>query len=161
MRENENTYRGFTLLEVLVTIAIVALLSGIVSNSMSSLASKYRLNSAGRELLSDFQNAKSRAVQNKKRVVLDFNQNKNEYKMFVDRDRDYSLDGGEKKLKQCELGKGLEISKIGISFNNTETGFNSMGTPASCRIGHVKLKDSAGRELKVVLSMSGRVRIEK
>ena len=123
--------------------------------------SGFKLKSAARELLSDFQKAKSRAIQNKKRVVLDFNKNINEYKVFVDRDRDYSLDGNEKKIKECELEKGLQISKIGISFNYNATGFNPMGTPASCRIGHVKLKDSAGRELKVVLSMSGRVRIEK
>lgn len=54
--------RGFTLIELMVTIAVVAILAMISIPSMSNLIAKQRLNSTTRELASTLSEARSQAA---------------------------------------------------------------------------------------------------
>lgn len=67
-----NNQKGFSLIEMMVTIAIIAVLSGIAIPNAISWRSNAQLNSAAREVLADFQRAKSEAIKRNRDVEISF-----------------------------------------------------------------------------------------
>ena len=65
--------RGFTLIELMVTIAVVAILAMISIPSMSNLIAKQRLNSTTRELASTLSEARSRAALLRREITVTLN----------------------------------------------------------------------------------------
>jgi len=64
--------KGLTLVELLIVIAILAVLSAIAIPQMGGMLDAYRLNGAVRVVWSDLQNAKMTAVKENKSVRVDF-----------------------------------------------------------------------------------------
>ena len=152
---------GFSLVELIMAMAVLVLLCGIFTTGMLDYLPGYRLDNAGRELLQSFRRARFEAVKRNARVVLDFNQTGNNYRMFIDRDENFSLDSTDMLLGSTDLHNAVDISEAVFSFGYTESGFDPRGLPASNRIGHVALQADSGEELEVVLSMAGKVNIDK
>ncbi|XID76093.1 GspH/FimT family pseudopilin [Alkanindiges sp. WGS2144] len=65
--------RGFTLVELMVTIAVVAILAMIAAPSMSNMVAKQRLNSTTRDLVSTLSTARSQAALLRKEVTVTLN----------------------------------------------------------------------------------------
>lgn len=63
-------HRGFTLIELMVTIAVVALLAGFVAPAMRSFVLNSRLSSTANELTRSVQSARSEAVKRQRNVVV-------------------------------------------------------------------------------------------
>ncbi len=61
---------GFTLIELMVTVAIIALISGMVLSELNS--SSYRLQSTARNLKTAIQRGRIEAIKRNKSVVVDF-----------------------------------------------------------------------------------------
>ncbi len=62
--------RGFTMAELLVTVAVVAILLSIAAPSFGKMLSKRRLEGAATELFNDLQYARSQAVADNRQVQL-------------------------------------------------------------------------------------------
>ena len=69
MQEN----RGFTLIELMVTIAIMAIIASLAAPSFGNLISEQKLNSSARELVMSINQAKSQAALKKTTVALCLN----------------------------------------------------------------------------------------
>jgi prepilin-type N-terminal cleavage/methylation domain-containing protein len=54
--------RGFTLLEILVVLAMIAILVSLAAPGMSGMMDSYRVSTASRQLITDLQFAKTKAV---------------------------------------------------------------------------------------------------
>lgn len=71
----KNKSHGFTLIEMMVTIAIIAILASISIPSFQSTINSQRQNSNYQELLSVFNTARSQALTLKSEVVVNLNSN--------------------------------------------------------------------------------------
>lgn len=74
--------RGFTVLELLITIIILSVLLGIAIPSFSSWLPKYRLRGAARDIYSNLQLAKMTAVKDRARCGVFFNVAANSYQVI-------------------------------------------------------------------------------
>lgn len=163
---------GFTLLEVLVVIAIIAIASAISAPVVKDFVARYRLRGAARDVSSVLQLTRLEAVKRKINCAMTFSQPVDgktyDYVAFVDSDEDWAFDSNETIL--ASRNYGTTISDNGITFvNNGESrpavAFNSRGLPrengGSILTGtrEVKLKNDQGNR-KVSISTSGRIRIE-
>ena len=77
---------GYTLIELMVGIAIVSILVGIAVPSWVAWLPSYRLKAATRDLISNFQKAKTEAVRRNGNVILIFDLVNQQYQMYVDED---------------------------------------------------------------------------
>ena len=85
--------RGFTLVELMIVIAVIAIISAIAAPNFTTYMAQRRLNGAARMVMSDLIAARQKAVtqNNQFRVIFSGNQ----YTILDDDDNDGSADGGE------------------------------------------------------------------
>lgn len=75
---------GFTLLELLVVVAIFSILVGVSSPMASSALNRHNLSKASLELVGAFRKARAIAAKENRNVVLIFETAKESYTIFVD-----------------------------------------------------------------------------
>jgi len=63
-KDHGRSHSGFTLLEVMVTVAIIGVLVGLAIGGIQNLLPKFRLNAAARQIRGDMQRCKMVAVRN-------------------------------------------------------------------------------------------------
>lgn len=71
--KNMSGNRGFTLIELMVTIAVIAILAMIAAPSMSNVLAKQKLNSTTRELVNTLTSARSQAALLRREVTVTLN----------------------------------------------------------------------------------------
>lgn len=71
--KNMSGNRGFTLIELMVTIAVIAILASIAAPSMSNLIAKQQLNKTTRDLAETFTLARSQAALLRQEVTVTLN----------------------------------------------------------------------------------------
>lgn len=140
---------GFTLIEVLIAIAIVGIISAVAVPVLQNLLPIYRLNSAAGALVSDLQYAKMKAVSQKRNIKVLFNIENNSYKMqYKDHSIWTDLTGASER----------NLSNAGICLaaasNNPVFSARGMVSPTAT----VQIRNSNGtREIKV--SLCGRIKV--
>ena len=132
---------GFTLIQLIVIIAIVAVLAGIAVPNFLSYVPKHRLNGAARQIMGDLMAARMKAVKENTTVTVAWVSN-HEYKI--------STTGEEKTI---DIQSNYRDITIGI-FNNIN--FKSRGTAS---LSGITLTNSTGSTKKVTVLLSGRVKI--
>lgn len=96
---------GVTLIELMVTLAILAIVAAIAIPSFQSTVRTNRLASTGNEILGFYQQARGEAIRNNRRVVVaidsapDINLNEGHLTLFVDENRNQAEDTGETRLR--------------------------------------------------------------
>lgn len=139
---------GFTLLEVLVALALVTILAAFSIPRWGTLLSTYRLRSAARQLRSDLSRIKMQAVSETARLQLIFSASKYSIKKYDG--TAYRPIGEERSLP-----KGIDIR----SATRSSLGFTPRGTATPGTGGTVKLCNSKDAGTNVVVSSTGRIRI--
>ena len=165
----EMNKKGFTILEMLITITIIGIISAMAYPSFSRMVSNYRLRSGAWELVTDINKTKIEAIRRNAFVSFNFNTANNTYIIFVEDkfNRNWILDAGETQLKSFRLGS------YGISYNGVPTfpvnannipsfGFDPRGMPRANGLdtGTVSLKNSIGTTFNIVMSRGGKVSVQ-
>jgi type IV fimbrial biogenesis protein FimT len=148
--------KGFTMIELTVTLAILGIISAIGIPSYFSWLPKYRLQTSVRNIYDDLNMARSRAVRTKIVAVAIFSTANNNYTVFLDTDGSWSLDLGETVLSNGILANGVDIT--GTTFSLNTLAFNDRGMPATPINGaddDVYLTNSSGLFLGVRVTSAG------
>ncbi len=161
--------QGFSLVELLVIVALVAILSAIAYPNFSQWLSRSRLKAAARDLYSDMQKAKLTAIKDNTTIGMQFSPvtfpaQGGGYTVFVDDGsgggiRGNSIqDGSESTLWSKAMTH--DISLVNAAFGAASSfAFTPNGVVAQSRSGNAQLRIT---ELwsKVTVSASGGLKIE-
>jgi prepilin-type N-terminal cleavage/methylation domain-containing protein len=145
---------GFTLMELMVTIAIAAILSGIAIPSFVAWLNSNRLRGATLNLVADIGMAKMRAIRENSSVVVQLAADG--YTIFIDNGAgagvvgDGVRNGDEALIQSRTLPAGVSITLTDINLPNARVRFNSRGMPL----------DNAATEIIPVVNRVGRKNLE-
>lgn len=116
--------RGFTLVELMVTIAVVAILAMIAAPSMSNILAKQRLDTTARDLAYTFSKARGQAALLQSEVTVDFDNQADTETQFYWSSKydDVILTSDPIQVKFSPVGKAFSRSKLvdNPSFDKTK-----------------------------------------
>lgn len=138
---------GFTIMEILVVLAIFGLMAAIAIPTWIILLPTYALNSAARQVQSELHRIKMQAIAENVTFRLAFSDTADNYTV-------------ERIAGTTTTQQGTKPLPEQIDVRNSITlGFTSRGTATPGGGGTIKLCNSNGAGRNVVLSSTGRVRV--
>ena len=163
---NDRNTKGFTLIELIVVVALVTVMSVMAFPTFAGWIARARLRDAARTVYSDMQLARIRAIETGAQWRISFAPEKGTY-MVVDPGTDMILDTKddvEKIVNIFETRKGISFGTAqgaipgasepadGVSFNGNRVTFLPIGS--ADRGGTVYLKNERGETFAIVLSFN-------
>ena len=152
---------GLTLMELMVVIAIIAVLSSMAAPNLVSWRRDYKLKGAYENIRADLRLAKARALRERASVSVDFLNSR--YDIFVDNgagggtEGDYSRSGGEALVRLRELPAGVSIDLAATTIAGDRTQFDARGR---CLVtGTVVVKDLSGQQQSISINPLGHIRL--
>lgn len=141
--------RGFTLIEILVAIAIMSILLAIALPDWGPVLSSYRLSAAQRQVYADLQRARMRAIAENRRFRVKFFDATETYQIQRE-----STPGSGTYDTTWEAAKSLPPG-VNVQTDATIT-FQPRGTADA---GSARLCNNAGGFINVCVGGTGRVRV--
>jgi type II secretory pathway pseudopilin PulG len=173
---------GFTILELIVIIAIFVTLLVVAIPGFSRWLPNYRLRAATRDLFSNLQHAKLTAVKRHRTCAISFNQDIGgtiyDYVVYVDMGNDLEFSAGDEVLTKVLFserytgvsfdtsqggGDGIDDAIIVNDDGNPAIGFLSNGFSVDNNgdpvAGSIFLTNVTGRQRQVAVSSAGNITI--
>lgn len=120
-----NKNAGFTLLELLITVAVLSILVALAAPSFREMMDRNAARAAANDLLSSVLVARSEAIKREQRVSLAKNGDWSSWQVFTDPDADGTFDAGEELILDHVSENPLTVSTKGTLGNFLS--FNSRG----------------------------------
>lgn len=178
---------GITLIELSVVLSIIAVMGVCLAPAIGEWRENFRIRQAAREVQSDLQFARIKAISTGRFCTVLFNGNLGgtqfDYVIFPDYDNDRLLDSvdigdldgdGDQENETTDIFKKVRLrdvfrnvsfdsaeSEDGITFANNKIAFDPGGVPSTGLGGTIYLKNTKNNKcFKVVVASTGRIRIE-
>ncbi|MBU4184602.1 MAG: GspH/FimT family pseudopilin [Proteobacteria bacterium] len=146
---------GFTIIEMMIVIAIMAILTGIAVPNYLAYLPKSRLNGAARQVMGDLMAARMKAVKLNHRVKVFFYSN-HEYKICDDANNDTTIDDGEGDVQLRDIQ--TEYYDVTLSANNNPI-FQPNGTASNLPTINLDSLSNSSWSKSITISSAGRVKI--
>lgn len=143
--------KGFSLIELIIAIAVFAIISTVAIPSFVHQSNESKLRDAISMLKGDLENARSRAMRENASVAVLFNGNG--YTIFIDNGSgggtpdNWVRDGDEQLLCTRTLGNGVSINMSSVTFQNNRTRFTPRGYIGNS--GVLRVSNSEGKQVTV------------
>lgn len=142
--------RGFTLIEILVTLLVFGLLLSLSVLTFSRFLDSLKLNGTAKQVASDLRLSQEKAMAEHTMYQIAFEKEKSTYVIG----KDDLFEGGKVEIKTIELPRRLYFEK------SKTIKFAASGFPPPGGSGTVVIRTKSGGSKKVIVSSVGRVRIE-
>ena len=110
MRIRLRDKKGFTMVELLIVVAIIAVTAAVAIPNIISWIPTIRVNSAARDLVSEMQLARMKAVSERNNYVITFDTSTNQYSIYDDNDSNFST--SNVLVKTVNLPSGIQFGYI-------------------------------------------------
>lgn len=121
MKVSARNQRGFTLIEILVIIAIIGILAAVAVNGTVSWMSGMELKATARDLFSALQSARIKAIKTNQDITVVFKPAKNTYSIYSDYDA--TTDTGTLEFSDSVKSTRYEIG-FGAGKVDSDKGFD-------------------------------------
>lgn len=172
--KNNTKSSGFTLLELMIVIGILATLGAVSFPMINASLPKYRLRAAARELVINFKRAKVEAIKLNKVVLIQFTKETigdvnagGSYTLCVDDNNNDTCDtserlsltsGARSPTGVIRMEKGVRLTNTTFTTPNDITGYTGRGIPWNSQLGSVTIGTAdASRSYTITLSANGAV----
>ena len=143
---------GFTLSEMLIVVAVLAIMAAIAIPSFMALLPGMRLNGATRQVMTDLMNARMKAVKLNHRTKVFFD-NSYQYRICDDADTDLMVTSGEGDVET----KSIQAEYPNVTLSGSpDPVFQPRGTANGTTI--TVTNSSGSKDVKVAIT--GRIKIE-
>jgi type IV fimbrial biogenesis protein FimT len=142
---------GFTLVEVMIVIAVFAIMAAVAIPAFMSLLPGMRLNGATRQVAGDLMAARMNAVKVNKDTQVIFDDDNDKYQVWYDEDGDGNKDLITEKYIQTNY------HDVTVSSNNNPI-FHPRGTATNLPTITLLSTSGAGSK-RITISIAGRVKI--
>ncbi len=159
---------GFTLVQLLIVVSIIAILSAAAVPGLVNWLPAYRLSSAARDVLSALELARLAAIRENAGVAVTFTPANGSYLLWVDNGEgggvanDFTPNGSERTVRAGQMPPSVAMTSA-VFGAGPKLGFNGMGLPfrqdGSPGGGSVVLTNSKGQARSIVLNIGGNARI--
>lgn len=149
MKLSNNRNKGYTLIELMVVVGIIALLLGLSLNSLNNLIQWNKLNVAAALLSSELKNTQSMAFYEGVYYKIDFWESLDRYRIYKQKEVYYEV------YKDIQLE---DIDLFNTNYTDDKVYFYPNGVPSMG--GTVTLKNKIGKVLYVIMTpVTARVRV--
>lgn len=146
--------RAFTLVELMIVIAIIGIVSAIAAPNFRTYMAERRLSGAARMVMSDLMAARQKAVSMNQRVKVSFVSN-HSYEIWNDADNNKNVADNEGE----DVVRDIRPDYYDVTLSsNTNPEFMPNGMVLAATNGTVTLSNTTGSK-QVTTSSAGRVRI--
>ncbi len=151
--------KGVTLIEVVTCLVLISILAAVSAPAIAGYRERISLRAETRNLVGLLHLAKMEAIKTNSFVVLGVDDA--QYFVFVDDGRgaairkDWIRQPEEKQLLTSPISKGIVLTS---NFPNNRMRFSGQ---MGIRAGRFYLTDDSGNQMQVVLSILGRIRVER
>lgn len=156
---------GFTAIELILVLAILAIMAAVAIPGWVSVLPNMRLKSAVRNLKSDLMLAQQRAIRENASVAILLSTASNSYTVFLDNGtgageaNNWSRDASEELIRTVTMPTSvtLDLASFGTGLQ-PRVCFNGRGLPNEA--GEVRLSNTKNIIRRIDLSVTGRAKIQ-
>ena len=150
LRDIKKREQGFTLVEVMITLAVLAIMTSIATPNYLSFMQSYRLRGAASMVRGDLNKVKVLAIKSRLQYRVVFNTN--DYELWVG-----NLSSGSTTWTLNTVRNLSEYPNITITATSGTPIFNPRGTATGVTIG---LQNGRGDLQQITVSITGRIRLD-